>query len=165
MWNIVFVAGALVVSVVLQAVWWRVRVPKRQIISLLLLYPLVFLVATLPGLYWGILDVGLADYARLSLLFVSIVLTYATIFSAVEVRSPTLSIVSYIADGGPQGRPQDELTRRFVGEGGMMERLELMELSGLIRIDNGRCELTEKGFLFARLFQFGATFFGLTQGG
>jgi hypothetical protein len=47
----------------------------------------------------------------------------------------------------------------------MMDRLRLMETSGLVHIADGRCTLTGKGLLFARLFEFGARVFGLAKGG
>ena len=165
MLNIAFVATALILALVCQIVWWRMHRPSRQIFSIILLFPLVFLAVSLAGLHWGVLSVGLADYARLVLLYVSLVLTYAIMFSAIEIPSPALSIISYIADSGQQGRLQGELTRHFAGQDGMMDRLKLMEISGLIRIEKGCCELTAKGLIFAHIFRFGAQLFGLHQGG
>jgi hypothetical protein len=163
MQNMAFVAIALATGFIFQVAWWRLRGPSLS--SILFLFALVFAALSVAGLHWGILNPSPADYARLTLLYVSVVLSYTILCSAVEARSPSLGIITCIADYGKHGCPKDELIRRFIAEGAMIDRLRLMEDSGLVVIAGGRCALTRQGLLFARLFEFGAQFFGLAKGG
>jgi hypothetical protein len=165
MQNIGFVIATFAVAFGCQVVWWRVRRPGRQIFAILVLYPVVLLLTTGAGLWSGLLDVDVIAYARLALLYLASVLSYAIVFSAVEVASPTLNIVSFIADKEPEGCPEGELRRRFMGEDEVMGRLRLMEVGGLISIESQRCHLTRKGAFYARLFGLGALLFALPQGG
>ena len=97
-----------------QIAWWRLRGPS--ISSVLSLFALSFVGSSLAGLHWNILNVGLADYAALTL-YGSVVLCYAILCSAIEVPSPTLSMITYIAEVGRRsGCPEDKLTRHFLSQ-------------------------------------------------
>lgn len=162
--NVGFLIVALAGGFIFQVAWWRVRGPS--ISSVLALFALSFVGLSVAGLHWGILIVGVVDYVRLTLLYISVVLCYAILSSAVAVHSPTLSMITYIADCGRRsGCPEDELMRRFLSQGAMTNRLKLMEAGGLLRIADGRGALTNKGSFFARVFEFAAHFFGLPKGG
>ena len=56
---------------------------------MLFLFALAFIGLSMTGLCLGILNLGPADYVRLTLLYISVTLSYAILCSAVEVRSPT----------------------------------------------------------------------------
>jgi hypothetical protein len=160
--------GCLIIAfaggLTLQIAWWRIRGPS--ISSVLSLFALSFVGLSLAGLHWNILNVGLSDYAALMLLYIAVVLSYAILCSAIEAPSPTLSIVTYIADFGQRsGCPEDKLMRSFLSRGDIANRLKLMEAGGLIRIADGRGTLTNKGSFFARVFEFAAHCFGLPKGG
>jgi hypothetical protein len=162
--NIAFVGAALVAGFVFQIAWWRVRRPS--ISSVLVLFTLAFVCLSVLSLHWDILRVSPAQYARLTLLYVSVGLSYTIVCSAVEIPSPTLSLFKYMADrSGAQGCTEGELMRSFLAQDAMADRINLMASSGLVRVANGRCALTKKGFLFARLFEFAAKLFSLPDGG
>jgi hypothetical protein len=165
MQNITVIVATLAVAFAAQVAWWRRRPPARQIFNILWFFPAVFLVASLAAVHQGLLDVDAAGYARLALLYLSLVLCYAIVFSAVEVSSPTLSIVSYLAGKGMRGCAPDDLTERFMREGDMLGRLKLMEVGGLVAMRDESCRLTPKGLFYAKLFAFAARFFGLPRGG
>jgi hypothetical protein len=161
--NIAFLALALAGGFIFQVVWWRIRRPS--ISSVLFLFALVFIGLSMTGLCLGILNLGPADYVRLTLLYISVTLSYAIVCSAVEVRSPTLSIITYIADRGRCGCRERELMQHFLAQGALADRIELMEVGGLVRIVERNCALTNKGLPFAHLFEFAAQFFDLPKGG
>lgn len=162
--NIAFVAIALVAGFLLQVAWWRILRPS--ISSVLFVFALAFVLVCAPLLYWGLLDRSAADFARLTLLFISVALAYTTICPTIEAPSPTLTMIAHLGDRGREiGCPEDELFRRFIAQDGLTERLKLMQYGGLIRIVDGACSLTKKGVLIARLFEFAAKLFGLPKGG
>jgi hypothetical protein len=163
--NIGFVATALAITFALQVVWWRVRRPAGGILALLTLFALVFAILSVAALRLGVLDDGPADFARLALLYGSLALTYTILFSAVDAPSPTLSLVRCIADSGAGGCSEAELQRRLVDQDDMASRIRLMELGGMIRIENGLCKLTAYGVFLTRIFRLGAQALGLPQGG
>jgi hypothetical protein len=163
MQNVAFVVVAFIGGFIFQAIWWRVSRPSLS--SILLIFALVYAALSVTAWHWNILQVGAAEYSELTLLYLTVLLSHTILCSAVQARSPTLSIVTCIADHGEYGCPDDELKRRFLAQDAIMDRLKLMERSGLIAIAGGRCAVTGKGLLFARLFEFGARFFGLAKGG
>jgi hypothetical protein len=162
--NVGFLIIALAGGLIFQVAWWRIRGPS--ISSVLALFALSFVGLSVAGLHWSILIVDLAEYAGLTLLYISVVLCYAILCSAIEVSSPTLSMIRYIADCGRRsGCPEDELMGRFLSQGAIANRLKLMEAGGLLRIADGHGTLTNKGLFLARVFEFAARLFGLPKGG
>ena len=163
MQNVAFIAVVLAIGFVCQLVGGRVRGPSLS--SIPILFALVFVVLGATALLWGVFDLAPADYTRLALLYGALVLGYTILCSAVVARSPTLSIVTDIASSGPFGCPEEDLIARFLAADAMMDRLRLMEKTGLVHIANGRCTLTGKGALFALLFEFSGQVFGVAKGG
>jgi hypothetical protein len=166
MHNIAIVSIALIGGFLLQIVWWRIIGPSLS--SVLLLFVLVFATLTAGGLHFGILDLQAADFCRLTLLYTSVVLSYTCVCTVleVEVPSPTASIITYIADCDREGGcSDDDLIRHFAAQDALLDRLNRMAESGLLRITDGICTLTGKGVFFARLFDFAARLFGLSKGG
>jgi len=161
--NMAFVAIVLSVGFICQIVWWRLRGPSLS--SILVLFAAVYLVLSVACVRYGLLSFSAADYARVSALFASVVLAYTIVCSAVEARSPSLSIITCIAGCGQRGCPEEDLTTRLLAEDAMRDRLRLMEVSGLVHIADGRCTLTGKGAFFAHLFEFGGRVFGVAKGG
>src|SRR4030095_6397242 len=143
MQNIALIVAALALCVAVQIVWWRVRRPRTWIIRLAMLFAIVFVIVSVAGWRWGIMNGDLADYFRLALFYFASAAVYICLFSAVDSASPTLSIVIHIAAQGQHGCRNEQLTERFAGQrDAMMDRLRMMEVGGLIRMSEGRCELT-----------------------
>src|SRR5262249_291153 len=94
--NVAFLALALAVRFLVQVAWWRVRGPSLP--SVLLLFLLSFVALTVAALRLGVVNVALTDYVRLTMFYVSVILSYTIVCSLIDARSPTLSIVTYIAD-------------------------------------------------------------------
>jgi hypothetical protein len=162
--GIILVALSLAIGFILQVVWWRVF--GANISSVLFLFLSAFAGMIIASFYGGLLSLSLADYVRLALLYLSVVLAYSAVCSAVEVPSPTLSMIIFIAQRAKTGGcREDDLVQGFIAQGSVGSRLKLMESSGLIGISDGRCALTKKGFLVGRLFEFSARFFDLPIGG
>src|SRR5262245_31071714 len=111
---------AIVLAIVLFAatffvhwIWWRVRLPQRQTKTLLVLF-----LAALPiGLAVSFFVPGIREFAPRDFWDVVLVaqfhlacsLSYACINSALQLDSPSLMVVTFIALGGAKGRNATEL--------------------------------------------------------
>jgi hypothetical protein len=160
--NLGFVAVALFAGFIIQILWWRMRRPR--IIDVPVIFALVYAGLSWAGIRFGILDFGLADYVRLTSLYASFVVIYLIACAAIEVPSPTLSVIKYIAESGGNGCTEHELMQRLLSQDSLLARLQLAQAGGLVEIVNGRCMLTPKGLFLARVFKFGAEVFGLPKG-
>jgi len=149
-----------------QLVLFRVRLPRRQTPALLAVY------ASVPLLVIGValgtnhgLQLPAPEAVRLGLFYVSFALAYIVLHSAIEMQSPTLAIVSYVAKTGATGCSDEELFARFGRGVQLSERLALMESGGLIQDSGDVIDLTAQGRSLAMLFERAGRIFGLAMGG
>ena len=103
--------GLLTLAFLVHVVLWRVAVPKRQTRALLLIFVLIPTAAA-AALVSGQLPIfaGLStpQALRLMLFYVSCSLAYICTYSAVDMPSPTLTIISYIASAAPPAVPSSK---------------------------------------------------------
>jgi hypothetical protein len=160
-------AGMLALSFVVHVIVWRVRLPGRQIETLLVIFALVPAAALLGVYYSGLPMPRLfsPETLRLALFYIPFSLAYICIYSAIEIPSPTLTIVSYLARCRPSGCTEQQISDLLNKTDGLSTRLGAMRSGDLIALDNGRCRLTSKGRRIARLFEFASVIFGLPLGG
>jgi hypothetical protein len=147
---------------------WRVFVPRRQFMALLLIFAFVPAAIIAAAAATGIppaFRVAAPDMFRLALFYVSCSLVYICLYSAIEIPSPTLTIVSVIADHGADGRSEQEIASALMQNDDVGLRIGAMVRSGLITVDRGFCRLTGKGRLLAGLFELASVVFGLPPGG
>jgi hypothetical protein len=100
-------AGALLVHFVV----WRIRVPKQQAATLIVIILTVGILGFLLLFSFGSEDVALSG-ARLLLgigVFGSVAAIYLILFSAIEADSPTLTMINLIQSGGIRGISEDDL--------------------------------------------------------
>lgn len=156
----------LACSFITQLVLWHVRVPRRQTPALLMVYAIVPLLVV--AAVWATghsLPFSAAETVRVGLFYVSFALAYIVLHSAIEVDSPTLAIVSYVAKAGANGCSEAALFARF-GQGiELAGRLALMERGGWVRCTGDVIRLTQRGRSFAVLYERSSQVFGLTMGG
>ena len=98
---------------------WRVHKPKRQTKILLLLFSCTFIVGTLA--LCGISSLAASfslfpltnviEYFHLLLFFTTLTLGYVVTYSAIEADSPSLIMVSIIANEGSGGVDEKKFTR------------------------------------------------------
>jgi hypothetical protein len=166
-----FFAGTslLALAFLVHVVFWRVFVPERQTRGLLLIFILTPAAVLAVSVSSSVLPIftGLTvpEALRLALFYVSCSLVYICIYSAVEVSSPTLTIVSYIASGGSAGYTEQEISNLFLERDDVEIRISSLMTSRLIAIDEGRCRLMQKGRFIAMMFEFASIVFRLPLGG
>jgi hypothetical protein len=152
-------------------IWWRIRIPKRQTAALLATFSLVLaagLIATTgataiaPPAWrltsgWEVLHVTGFNVAAM--------LAYVVAYSAIEERSPSMTILSRVAATGADGASHDELEALLKRASPVNVRLNAMLRDGMVRADGGRFALTAKGLAWARVFSSWRRILAFTKGG
>lgn len=154
-----------VASFLVQFAVWRIALPRRQTRAILAIYTLVPLCLVGGLTLAGHPIHGPASAAfSLALFYVSLVLAYAVLYSAIEMESPTLAIVSFVAKAGTDGCGELALVERFGADRTMASRMIAMRGS-LIVCDEQTLSLTPQGRWLAVLFDQAGRLFGLPKGG
>jgi len=159
--------GLLFLSFCAQLVLWRIFIPSRQIRALLVIFVLVPLIAVALLQITGMGDVlatlSAAEIVRLAIFYVSCALTYIVLYSAIEEQSPTLAIISYVAERSQCAGA--DLVERFGKGHELSQRIELLARSEFVRQEGDRYRLAPAGHRFAKLFDAANRLFGLESGG
>jgi hypothetical protein len=158
-----FIVIVFIVGFVLQIAWWRMR--AASLVSVLTIFCLVYVVLAIVGQSFGLLQLSILDFIRITLLFSTVLLSYTIICSTFQLPSLSLRLIAHIAELSRSGGcPEDALTQ-FASENILSDRIDLIAESGLVHITGGVCTLTRKGAFYARLFELGAVLFDLPRGG
>ena len=165
---LLFGLGLLMLSFLVQLVVWHVALPKRQTPELIVIFALVPLVVL--GSAWAsghLPSLSASDVASLVLLYVACSLAYFVLYSAIEMESPALAIVSYLARAGAAGRTGSDVFDRFGRDDAMRSRVALMEQGGWVYREADLLSLSPQGRFYAKLFDCASTIvgLGLTKGG
>jgi hypothetical protein len=164
-----FLAGLalLLLAFFVHIVAWRVHLPRRSIRALLGIFAATPLVAI--PIYSFIAPVAAfadaSDAVRILLFYVSCALVYVVLYSAIESRSPSLAIVSYVASCGSAGCAGADLAGRITDDEGISARVAAMKAARMIVVSDGQCTLTPAGRRWAGLFEFASAIFRLPLGG
>ncbi len=133
---------------------WRVRIPARQ-------------TAWLLAIFSGTLAAGLAtspwwppawrfanpwEVLHVAIFHVAAMLAYIVAYSAIEERSPSMTILCRVADAGNRGQSREELQTLLLDVSPVEIRLAAMLRDGMIRDEAGRLVLTAKGRAWAGTF-------------
>jgi hypothetical protein len=160
--------GLLALAFLVHVALWHLTVPKRQTRALLLIFvliPVVAAAASVSGLLPIFVGLSTPHALRLMLFYASCALAYICTYSAVEMPSPTLTIISYIARCGAAGCSEQQIAVRLGTNDFVGERIHAMVASRLAIIDQDNCRLTRSGRFYATLFELAAATFRLPMGG
>jgi hypothetical protein len=158
--------GLLFLSFCAQLVLWRIFIPSRQIPALLLVFILMPLIVAGVVQLTGIpmpAALSAAEMVRLAIFYVSCALTYIVLYSAIEEQSPTLAIISYVAE---RSQCTDaDLVARFGRGHELSQRIELLARSEFVRQEGDCYRLSPAGDRLAKLFDAANQLFSLESGG
>ena len=164
-----FLAGLvlLLFAFLLHVIAWRVRPPRRSIRALLCIFaatplvvvPIYFVIEPSPAF------ADASDAVRIVLFYVSCSLVYVILYSAIESKSPSLAIVSYVASCGSVGCAEADFADHMIDDEGINTRIAAMKAAQLIVVGDGQCTLTPPGRRWGELFEFASTVFRLPLGG
>lgn len=161
--------GICVLSLAAHLLLWRIRLPKRQSRALAMLFlGALFLGGGLalllgPGPYVPPWPYGILRMA----FFVGVVMcSYILSYPAVEVDSPTVTIVLALMKGGDTGISEKELYAAVSDDVLVIPRLHDMLRDGMAVLDaENRYKLTPKGRIMSRFFSSYRSALGLAPGG
>src|ERR1700734_3892025 len=164
-----FLAGLLLLLLAffVHIVARRLRLPRRSIRALLCIFaatplvvvPIYFAVEPSPAF------TDASDVFRILLFYGSCSLVYIVLYSAIESKSPSLAIVSYVASCGSAGCAEADFADRVVDDEGISTRIAAMKTSQMVVVSDGQCTLAPAGRRWAKLFEFASFIFRLPLGG
>lgn len=164
-----FSCALFAVAFTLHWLWWRIRIPRRQ-------------TATLLGIFFGTLVLGLVladtiptlrpwkptdiwQILHVVLFHTAFSLAYVIAYSALEERSPSMTLLVAVADAEPGGLVEDDLFRVLSGMSPLESRLTALVRDRMLEFDGTRYKLTAKGTAWAGVLGGWRRLVGLPKGG
>lgn len=157
---LVFGLTIFCLAFILHLIVWKIRLPKRQVKTMLLLFFAVlfgsililwnapasftFLNLTAPDNMW--------EYLHICLFFVSLTLAYMITYSALEADSPSLVMVMVINSAEPEGLDKKRFGELMSDETLVMPRIKDVLTDRMVYMEGDRYCLTPKGAFMARMF-------------
>ena len=144
--------GVFATAFVTHLVWWRIRLPRRQTAVLLSLF-FSLLVAWLvvshfmPGRWFTAADRWQAIHV--AVFHTACTLAYVVAYSALEHRSPSMTMLVAVADAGHAGVSPADLRGLLAEVSPVDVRLEAMVGDGMITRDGDVYRLAAKGRAWA----------------
>ena len=161
-------AGVFALAFVAHLIWWRVALPRRQTAALmgiflggLALWLLCSLV--LPGRWFTAGDPWQA--VHVAVFDVACTLAYVVAYSALEHRSPSMTLLVTVADAGAAGCAIEQLHGMLAAANPVEIRLAAMLHDGMIIRDGDGYQLTPKGHAWAAVLSSWRRLLGMPQGG
>jgi hypothetical protein len=145
--------GLFAAALVVHLVWWRLKVPHRQSLTLLTLF-LTSAVCGLALIYATDRLSSQLPVPRLLLailLFGSLCVVYLILFSTLEADSPSLTLIRLIADAGRRGIHGDELMRAMEQYSYVQIRIDQMITDGMVVETEAGLRLASQGFWLSSL--------------
>lgn len=142
---------ALFLAWILHLVLWRVRLPKAQLKTLLMIFLSVWVAAVVALLLSGAALSGVFGFLYFSLIYWSAALCYVITYSAMEGDSPTLSLTRHLHRRGEEGVSHEEMEdffrqRPFVGA-----RVKALVTDDVFIEEEGGYRLSPGSYLFFRV--------------
>jgi len=151
-------------------VLWRIHIPRRQTAALLTIFSLVLLggwaacsLTSVKAAGWG-LD-GPWQYLHVGIFHTAMMLGYVVAYSAIEEKSPSMTILSWVAKAGNKGRSREEVEMLLLRNSPIENRLQAMVRDRMVDLRQGHYVLTAKGRKWATVFHWWAGLTNAEKGG
>lgn len=148
---------------------WRIHIPRRQSAAILLIMlgmlPVgLTTLALLPAVQvWA--PQGSWPYLHIAIFYVAMTLAYVVAYSALEERSPSMTLLVHVATAKGAGRTAEELAAVLQHRRPVEVRLEAMLRDNLVANTDGVYRLTPKGRQWAGGFLLWRRLLKMDQGG
>lgn len=133
---------------------WQVRIPARQTAALLAIFSATLIIGLAISPWWppAWRFTNAWEVLHVAIFHVAAMLAYVVAYSALEERSPSMTILSRVADAGSRGQSREELQAMLINVSPVEIRLAAMVRDGMVRDDEGVISLTAKGWAWANTF-------------
>lgn len=133
---------------------WRVRVPTRQTVALLAIFTAALVCGLASSRWWPpVWQFRNAwEVIHVAIFHVAAMLAYVVAYSAIEERSPSMTVLSRVADSGSRGQSREDLQSMLLGISPVESRLAAMVRDGMVREEIDNVLLTAKGWAWANTF-------------
>ncbi len=157
-------------------IWWRTKLPTRQMRALVILF-FCFYVGTFtlglgvellfcPGLLNSIFPLGtLGSSLYITVLYSCLTAMYVLTYPGIEAESPSGLMLLAVESSKDAGITRSEFNQVITHTLFVGNRIENLVSSGFVKIEGGRMQATKKGLRLLRLFQLPRKFVGPTQVG
>jgi hypothetical protein len=170
---LLFALGSVLLSLAVQLVLWRIRLPRRQAMALLVIFSAVpallyLLLVAGAGSFPSsgiLLPSGPAELLHALLLIASLTGAWLMTYSAVEVDSPSIHIVHAVARAGADGMAEEDLRAAFTDEVLLFPRIADLVTDRMVVLEGETYRLTRKGRYLADFFTVYRRLLGLGTGG
>jgi len=164
----ILAGGVFTAAFLVHLAWWRVRLPRRQTAMLLVVFfgTLIAWLAVshfLPGRWFTAADRWQAIHV--AIFHTACALAYIVAYSALEHRSPSMTLLVAVADSGGVGCTPEELRGLLAGASPVEVRLAAMLNEGMISPDGDGYRLAAKGRAWAAVLSGWRRLLGMPRGG
>lgn len=161
--------GLFCAAFVVHWLLWRVYLPRRQTAALLAIFfaclPIGLAATAVGPLARLVSPLGGCDLLQVGLFHVAMTLAYVVAYSAIEERSPSMTLLLYVADATERGRTRDELCDLLRSMEPIERRLNAMLRDKMIVEADGQYRLTAKGRAWCAVFGFNLRLLNRRAGG
>lgn len=160
--------GLLATAFFMHLVWWRMSLPRRQTAMLLVVFfgvLVAWLAAShfMPGRWCTAADRWQAIHV--AVFHTACALAYVVAYSALEHRSPSMTLLVAVADAGPAGCAADDLRGLLLGANPVEVRLDAMVHEGMVTREGEGYRLAPKGRAWATVLSAWRRLLGMPRGG
>lgn len=160
--------GVFATAFIVHLAWWRIALPRRQTASLLglffaALFAWLAVSHFLPGRWFTAADCW--EAIHVAVFHTACTLAYIVAYSALEHRSPSMTLLVAVADAGDAGCSPDELRGLLDGASPVEVRLDAMMHDGMIVREGDGYRLAAKGRAWATVLTAWRRLLGMPPGG
>ena len=141
----------LLVAWLLHLALWRVRLPKAQLKTLLIIFLLVWAAVVIALCLSEAAFSGVLGFLYFSLIYWSAAFCYAITYSAMEGDSPTLSLTRHLHRSGDKGIPHEEIEEFFRQRPFVGARVKALVTDNVFIEQEGGYRLSPGSYLFFRV--------------
>ena len=138
---------------ILHLVWWRIKIPQRQVKTLLK----IFLAALLFWLFVFQIFQGTEiqfllffptrwpEFLHVSIMVITVTLSYISFYTALEVDSPTLVMILKIEEAGPEGMDKNIFEKTLSDDLLVKPRVKDLIRDEMVFMEGDKYKINAKG--------------------